>query len=80
MTHTIEIPIPDDLLHQIDLQAQRAGVDRGEYIRAVLSRGLNPSLSDVLAPFRADVAASGITDEELERLFSSARDEVRRQK
>jgi plasmid stability protein len=34
------------------------------------------TLDDVLAPFRAQVAQSGISDEELTRLFEEARNEV----
>ena len=82
MAQTIEIPIPDELLKLIDLQARRAGVQREEYIRAVLSRDVETgvSLSDVLAPFRAEVAASGVSDEELDSLFARARNESNREK
>jgi hypothetical protein len=82
MTQTIEIPIPDELLKLIDQRARRAGVEREEYIRAVLSRDVKtgPSLSELLAPFRAEVAASGMSNEELENLFAHARDESRRER
>ncbi|HEY7337814.1 MAG TPA: hypothetical protein VH639_23170 [Bryobacteraceae bacterium] len=82
MTHTIEVSIPGELLKQIDRRAQNAGVDREEYIRAVLAKDVKsgPSLSEILAPFRAEVAASGITDEELQSLFARARDESYRER
>jgi hypothetical protein len=77
MTRTIELPFSEDLLRLVDERAQTAGLPREEYIRAVLSRDVSgePTLSEILAPFRDQVAASGISDEELERLFSKARDE-----
>jgi len=82
MMHTIEIPIPDELLALIDQRARGAGVEREEYIRSVLSRDVKAgaSLTEVLAPFRADVAASGISDEELETLFARARDDSHRER
>lgn len=77
MTRTIEIPIPEDLLKLVDDRARNAGLKREEYIRAVLSKDVTgePSLSEILAPFRDQVAASGISDEELARLFSGARED-----
>jgi hypothetical protein len=82
MTQTIEIPIPDELLKLIDQRARRTGVEREEYIRAVLSRDVKTgaSLSEVLAPFRAEVAASGMSDQNLESLFTRAREESRRER
>jgi hypothetical protein len=72
MTQTIEIPIPEDLLRLVDERAQTAGLPREAYIRAVLSKdvGREPSVTEILAPFRNEVAGSGISDEELDRLFS----------
>jgi hypothetical protein len=77
VTRTIEIPIPDDLLHLVDEKAKRSGLKREEYIRTVLSREVTgtASITEILAPFREQVRASGATDEDLRRLFSSAREE-----
>jgi hypothetical protein len=77
MTQTIELPLPEELLRLVDQRAERAGLPRDEYIRAVLLGvvGSEPSVSEILAPFRAQVAASGASDEELDRIFSQARDE-----
>ena len=38
-----------------------------------------PSLDEILAPFRTQVADSGVSDAELDRLFSEARDELHRE-
>ena len=77
MTRTIELPLPEELLRLVDERAQTAGLPRDAYIRAVLSKDVTgePSISEILAPFRDQVASSGTCDEELDRLFSQARDE-----
>ena len=82
MTRTIELPIPEELLLLVEQRARTAGLPREAYIRAVLSRGVNdqPSISEILAPFRDEVTASGISDEELDKLFSQARDECHRER
>jgi len=75
MTQIIEIPVSDELLELIDQRASNAGLARAEYIRAVLSKDAKrqPSIDDILAPFRDQVAASGIDDDELDSLFARAR-------
>jgi hypothetical protein len=77
MTRTIELPLPEELLRLVDERAQTAGLPRDAYIRAVLSKDVTgePSISEILAPFRDQVASSGIGDDELDRLFSQAREE-----
>lgn len=82
MTRTIELPLPEELLRLVDDRAQTAGLPREAYIRAVLSKDVigEPSVSEILAPFRDQVAGSGISDEELDRLFSEARDESYRER
>jgi hypothetical protein len=82
MTRTIEIPLPEELLRLVDEKAESAGLKREAYIRAVLSKDVNgePSISEVLAPFRDQVLRSGLSDEELDRLFSAAREESKRER
>ena len=77
MTRTIEVPLPEELLKLVDERARSTGLQREAYIRAVLSKDVTgePCISEILAPFRDQVAASGISDEELDRLFAEARDE-----
>ena len=78
MTRTIEIPLPEELLRLVDEKAHSTGLERDDYIRAVLSKEVagEPSISEILAPFRDQVANNGISDEELNRLFSETREEV----
>ena len=82
MTRTIEIPLPEELLRLIDEKAHITGLERDAYIRAVLSKEVTgeSSISELLASFRDQVSASGISDEELDRLFSEARDESYRER
>lgn len=72
---TIEVPIPNDLIPRLEQKAQSAGVDREQYIRALVSRDLlGPrTFDEILSGFREEVAASGISDAELDELFDSAR-------
>jgi hypothetical protein len=81
MTRTIELPLPEELLRQMDERARTAG-PREEYIRTVLSKDVSgePSISAILEPFRDQVASSGISDEDLDNLFAEAREESRRER
>ena len=78
MTRTIEIPLSEELLRRVDEKAQSAGLERDVYIRAVLSKEVTGelSISEILSSFRDQVAASGTSDEELDRLFRETRDET----
>ena len=78
MTRTIELPIPDELLRLVDQRARAAGLLREAYIRSVLSKEVNgePLPGEILAAFRDQVTDSGISDDELDAIFSQAREEV----
>ena len=82
MTQTIEIPLPEELLRLVDEKAHSTGLERDDCIRAVLSKEVagEPSISEILAPFRDQVANNGISDEELNRLFSETREESYRER
>jgi len=82
MTRTIELPIPEELLKRVEERAQSAGLKRDAYIRAVLSKDVTGelSISEILALFRDQVAGSGINDEDLDQLFSQAREEAFRER
>ena len=78
MSQTIEIPLPDDILLLLDRKANREGLGREAYVCSVLERDLRgiSQLDAILAPIRAEVAQSGMSDEELDLLFRDARQEV----
>jgi hypothetical protein len=82
MTRTIELPIPDELLRLVDERARAVGLRREAYIRSVLSREVNAELSlgGILASFRDQVAANGVSDDELDNIFSQAREEAFRER
>jgi hypothetical protein len=82
MTRTIELPIPDELLQLVDERARAAGLRLEAYIRSVLSREVNAELSlgGILAAFRDQVAANGVSDDELDNIFSQAREEASRER
>lgn len=77
MSLTIKFPIPDELIPVLERKARTAGLDREEYVGIIVSRELKApqTLDDVLAGFREQVSASGITDRELDDLFSAVRDQ-----
>jgi hypothetical protein len=78
MIRNIELPIPDELLQLVDERARAAGLRREAYIQSVLSREVNTesSLGEILGLFRDQVAESGVSDDELESLFSQAREDA----
>ncbi len=75
MSMTVEVPIPDDLIPRLEQKARSAGLDREQYVRALVSRDLaSPrTFDEILGDFREEIAASGIPDSELDQLFESAR-------
>jgi hypothetical protein len=80
MTRTIEVALPEELLRLVDEKARSAGLKREAYISAVLSKDVTgePSISEILAPFRDQVLSSGLSNDDLDRLFSDAREESHR--
>jgi len=77
-THTIEVTgIPEETLRLLDDRVRQHGGDRAEYLRHLLEKDLqSPTLSELLAPFRQQVSASGLADDELEQIFNEAREDV----
>lgn len=75
MSMTIEVSIPDDMIPRLEQKARSAGLDGEQYVRALVSRELaGPrTFDEILAGFREEVAASGISDSELDQLFDTAR-------
>ena len=78
MSVTIEVHLPEDLIPVLDQKARGAGLGRDEYLCSIVSRDLMGAkrLDEVLAGFRKQVEASGVTDAELADLFSAARDDA----
>ena len=82
MTRTIEAPFPTTFS---DVSMKRLGraASTGRSMFGLSCRKdlLGPlSLSQILGPFREQVAASGLTNDELATLFAEAREEAHQQK
>ncbi len=75
MSLTVEVPIPDDLMPRLEQKARSTGLDCEQYIRALVSRDLAGirTFDEILGDFREEVAASRMSDSELDQLFESAR-------
>lgn len=79
---TITLTLPPDLERRLRARAARTGQDAASLAGELLERALanGPTFDDILAPLRAQVAAAGSTDAELDALFEQARDEVWRER
>ncbi|HEX3144043.1 MAG TPA: hypothetical protein VHQ64_08730 [Pyrinomonadaceae bacterium] len=80
MTVTLELePEVESLLEK---RARAEGCDIKGYVEKLVEREVNRgrSFDDILAPFRDAVERSGISDRELDTLFTEARGEVSRER
>jgi plasmid stability protein len=77
---TITLSLSPEIERKLSDRAARSGRDVESLARELLERGINsePTLDEILAPFRRAVTESGVSDEELTALFEEARDEVHR--
>ncbi|HEY3243833.1 MAG TPA: hypothetical protein VGM03_10825 [Phycisphaerae bacterium] len=82
---TVELSLKVRLSKQAEAKlAERAaasGQRVGEYASHILEHAAaSRSIDEILAPFRRQVAESGMSDEELEQLFEQLRDQVWRER
>jgi len=78
MSTTITITLPTDLEEIISIKAAADGKGLEEYTLFVLRKDAElPGLRDLFADVRAEIKASGVTDEELEQEIDAAVKEVR---
>ena len=75
MSITVQVPIPEELIANLEQRAQNVGHQREQYLSQLFARELSspPGLDEVLSGFRAEVKASGISDSELTDLFNQER-------
>lgn len=81
---SITITIPPELEPLILGRARATGKPIEEVTIELIAQGLQPqqpalTFDEILAPFRKEVAESGITDEELDALFMQARRDYARE-
>ncbi len=79
---TLTIDLPPDLEKTVRQQATKAGQDVNAFVLEAVSEKIAKArtLEQICKPFAQDVAASGISDEELDQLFEEARQEVWQEK
>jgi hypothetical protein len=67
---------PDQEQQHIE-RAVQSGKDPVDYVRDLIDRTIQgPTLDEVLAPFRRQVEASGMSDDSLGAFFEEVREEV----
>jgi hypothetical protein len=73
----LHIPLPPDTESLLRERALAHGEDVSAYAARLLKEALSaPTVDELLAPFRKQIEDSGITDQELDALGESLRDEV----
>lgn len=71
---TITIDLPSEVEIALQKKATADGKDVRNYIEDSLRKlALQPSLDEILAPFRREVAESGMSEEDLDDLIESER-------
>jgi hypothetical protein len=75
---TLHISISAEAEAQLKARAEAVGMDPEAYATRMLERLLAKlAIDELLAPLRAEVAASGITEDELSDLLERAKHEMR---
>jgi hypothetical protein len=87
---TITIDLPPEVEASLKTQAAKDGLPLEDYVTSLVEEGTKRRnridllaerpFDEILAPFRRNVEESGVSDEELDVLFTTARKEVSRQR
>ncbi len=85
---TITIDLPPDVEASVKTQAAKDGLPLEDYVTSLVQEGTQrrdridllaeKSFDEILAPIRRNFADSGMSDEELDGLFTHARKEASR--
>jgi hypothetical protein len=85
---TITIELPPDVEASVKTQAAKEGLPLEDYVTSLVQEGTQrrdridllaeKPFDEILAPFRHNVEDSGMSDEELDGLFTTARKEASR--
>jgi hypothetical protein len=85
---TITIDLPPDVEASVKTQAAKEGLPLEDYVTSLVEEGTKrrdridllaeKPFDEILAPFRRNVEDSGVSDEELDGLFTDARREAAR--
>jgi hypothetical protein len=80
---TTQIEIPHETVELLGQNAAARNLSLAEYLRTIAENDSPPQImtfDEILAPFSAEVEASGITDDDLDDLIQTARREVHKTK
>jgi hypothetical protein len=79
---TVTIDLPPELEQVLRQQAARKNQDVTTFVLQAVQEKIarGRTFDEICAPFAEAVAASGISDEEFDRLFEEAREEVWQEK
>ncbi|MBI3653417.1 MAG: hypothetical protein HY231_20495 [Acidobacteria bacterium] len=73
----VTISIPPDIEGKLVERAKSSGYATEDYITQLIVKDISrKSLRDIFAPVREEIAASGISEDELDALLVEARDEA----
>ena len=76
---TLVIPVSSDVESKLRERAAAEGEDPAHYAARLLAEAVaRPSVEQLLAPFRKQVAESGMSDEQLDEFFREQLDATRR--
>ena len=75
---TLTIQLSEAVERQLTDRAMKAGKSVENVARELIEQGMAPqkSLDEILAPFRAEFAQSGMTESEWDAMIEEAREEV----
>jgi hypothetical protein len=82
MSHkmTISLELSKETAEQVARAASNAGKDVSSFLEELVTQSLRAEeaprrkVAEILAPFRSEIERSGVTDEQLDRLFDEARE------
>jgi hypothetical protein len=82
MTITIDLTPEEEV--RLRARASQRGRDLGRYVHDLIAKDIrgpsSPEVDEALAPFRRQVEASGMTDDQLDEFFEEVREEIWREK
>jgi hypothetical protein len=76
----ISLELSKETAEQVARAASDAGKDVSSFLEELVTQSLRAgeaprrNVAEILAPFRSEVERSGVTDEQLDRLFNEARE------
>ena len=75
---TVLLELEPEIESRLEKRAEANGYDVNGYVKKLIEKDVNrqQTINEILAPFRQAVEKSGISDDELDSLFTQARKEV----